>query len=211
MSALEQVVEELRGQLAAKNQARESALALSRETVRSAANAIRALHRHDFATAQRLADQGAASLARAVETLAEHADILHAGFVGDAAKEVVEARIVLAVVQGSPLPTPDALGVDAAAYLNGLAEAVGELRRHLLDYLRRGEVGRCEPMLEIMDEIYSHLVTIDFPDALTGGLRRQTDAVRGILERTRGDLTLAIRQRDLEARLAALERRLPDA
>jgi translin len=106
------------------------------------------------------------------------------------------------------LPDPDELGVDYATYLNGLGEAVGELRRHILDITRKGEISRCEELLEAMDDISGVLVTMDFPDAMTGGLRRTTDAVRGILERTRGDLTIAFRQRELEEKLAAFEKKL---
>lgn len=189
---MDQCVDAIRHRLVAKSKAREEALALCREAIRGSANAIRALHRHDFATAESLADDAGNSLKRAAAALGAHGDILHAGFVHDAAKEYAEARLVLALVRDLPVPTPAELAVDGVAYLHGLAESVGELRRHLLDYLRRGEVARCEPLLERMDEIYGLLVTIDFPDAMTSGLRRSTDSARAILERTRGDLTLAI-------------------
>lgn len=126
----------------------------------------------------------------------------------DAQKEYVEATATLSLVRGEPMPAPGELGVAAAPFLNGLAEAVGELRRYVLDLLRRGEVARCEPILQTMDDIYSLLVTIDYPDALTGGLRRTTDATRAILERTRGDLTFALRQRQLEDSLSRLEGKL---
>jgi translin len=189
---MEAHVEAIRGHLVAKSKAREAALALAREAVRSSANAIRALHRHDFTAAEQLAADAARSLSGATEALGGHGDILHAGFVHDAAKEYAEARLVLALVRDQAIPSPAELGVDGVAYLHGMAESVGELRRHLLDYLRRGEVAPCERLLERMDDIYGQLVTIDFPDAMTAGLRRSTDAARAILERTRGDLTLAI-------------------
>jgi translin len=141
-------------------------------------------------------------LAEAKAALGDHGDILHAGFVHDAAKEYAEARVTLALISGEGgLPDYETLGVEVPAYLNGLAEAVGELRRYLLDRLNAGEIERCEEVLEVMDEVYGALVTFDFPDAMTGGLRRTTDSVRGILERTRGDLVLAARQRQLEESL----------
>lgn len=189
---MEGYVEGIRGHLVAKSKAREAALALARETVRSSANAIRSVHRHEFGSAEELVGEAARSLKGASEALAGHADILHAGFVHDAAKEYAEARLVLALVRDQVVPSPAELGVDGVAYLHGMAESVGELRRHLLDFLRRGEVAPCERLLERMDEIYGQLVTIDFPDAMTAGLRRSTDSARAILERTRGDLTLAI-------------------
>ena len=145
---------------------------------------------------------------RIVADLRPHPDLFYTGYVQDAQKEYVEALATFSLITGEPMQTPEEIGVAAAAFLNGLAEAVGELRRYVLDLLRRGEVGSCEALLRTMDDIYSLLVTIDYPDALTGGLRRTTDATRAILERTRGDLTFALRQRDLEAALARLEGRL---
>ncbi len=211
IEGLASAAEAVHAELVAKNAAREEALTLAREVIRLAANSIRSLHRHDFDGAAALQARAGAQLARAATALAAHPDIYWAGFLQDAHKEYVEACAVLALVRGEPLPGPAALGVGVAAYLNGLGEAIGELRRHLLDHLRRGEVERCEPLLEAMDEIYGVLVTVDYPDAMTGGLRRTTDAARGIIEKTRGDLTVAMRQAQLENRLATFERRLGSA
>src|SRR5690606_8571783 len=145
----------------------------------------------------------------AKEALRKHPDIRFAGFVHDAEKEYAESRLTLAFIAGhNALPRPEDLDVDIPAYLNGLGEAVGELRRYLLDRLRLGEIERCEQVLAVMDEVYGILVTFDYPDAMTGGLRRTTDNTRGILERTRGDLSLAVRQRDLEDKLARFEEKL---
>ncbi|NIO30482.1 MAG: haloacid dehalogenase, partial [Gemmatimonadetes bacterium] len=140
--------------------------------------------------------------------LADHRDIFHAGYVHDAQKEYAEAATTLALIAGRPLPTPDDLGVLNAAYMNGLGETVGELRRHLLDSLREGKVDHCEAVLAAMGDIYDALITMDFPEAITGGLRRTTDAMRGILERTRGDFTMASVQRRLEQRLDEFGKRL---
>jgi translin len=201
--------ESARDALAAKNAAREAALTRCRDTIRNSANAIRAVHRGEFDLAEELASRAGQLLHEATAALRDHGDILHAGFVHDAAKEFAEARATLALISGrGALPTPQSLDVELPAYLNGLGEAVGELRRHLLDTLRSGDVERCEECLTVMDDIYGVLVTFDYPDAMTGGLRRTTDNVRGILERTRGDLSLAVRQRDLEKTLARFEERL---
>ena len=147
------------------------------------------MHRNDFALAEELAAKAGAQLAIAKDSLLGHPDIYHAGFVHDSQKEFAEASITLALIDRRPLPTPESLDIGLPAYLNGMGEAVGELRRHLLDTLRGGDVEQCEAWLGDMDEMYSVLVTVDYPDAMTGGLRRTTDSVRGILEKTRGDLT----------------------
>jgi translin len=133
----------------------------------------------------------------------QYPDIFYAGYTQDALKELTEAHITYALITGESLPAPEGLAVEPASYLNGLAEAVGELRRYVLDRLRRGDVATGERLLAIMDDIYSLLITVDFPDAITGGLRRNTDMVRGVLERTRGDLTTAVRQEEMKAALRA--------
>lgn len=209
-ASLDAIMERVRADFAAKNAAREQALPLCREAIRLSANAIRAVHRDEFDVAQSLIDRAANQLQTAARGLDGHRDIYHAGFVHDAQKEFAEASITLALIAGRALPEPDELGVEYAAYLNGMGEAVGELRRHLLDTLRSGDVQRCETWLRAMDDMYSVLVTVDYPDAMTGGLRRTTDSVRGILEKTRGDLTLSVQQRRLEDRLDGFSARLSD-
>jgi len=198
---LDAIMERVRADFIAKNHARETALPLCREAIRFSANAIRAVHRKEFDIATELVAKAGAQLRIAKESLAGHQDIYYAGFVHDAQKEFAEASITLAIISGHDLPTPDVLDVELPAYLNGMGEAVGELRRHLLDTLRAGDVSQCEAWLRDMDEMYAVLVTIDYPDAMTAGLRRTTDSVRGILEKTRGDLTLSVQQRHLEQRL----------
>jgi translin len=197
-----------RAGLEAKNAAREQALAHSRELVRTCANSIRAVHRDEVDRAAELLASARRMSDRLVDDLASHADLFYSGYVQDAQKELVEASAVFSLVNGTPMPSPEDLRVAPAPFLNGLAEAVGELRRYVLDQLRRGRVERCDALLQTMDDIYSLLVTIDYPDALTGGLRRTTDATRAILERTRGDLTFALRQQELEESLSRLESKL---
>lgn len=206
--ALGAIDEWARSELNAKNAARERALTQSRELIRTCANSIRAVHRQDFDAAADLLTAARAIGDALKSDLAPHPDLYHTGYVQDALKELVEATAVRALVRGEPLPTPGSLGIEVPAFLNGLAEAVGELRRWVLDRLRLGDTATCESILQTMDDIYSMLVTIDYPDALTGGLRRTTDQTRGILERTRGDLTFALRQDQLERSLARVERTL---
>jgi translin len=199
---LENLAEKIRLYFSTKDKAREKALRLSREIIRYSANAIRAVHRQEKLNAEQLLASAQALLKELTDdVLKKNNDLAYAGFVHDAQKELAEASTTLAIVAGKPLPEPEALGVSYPAYLNGLGEAVGELRRYILDSLRRNDLSRCEELLSIMDDIYSVLMTMDFPDGITYGLRRTSDAIRGILERTRGDLTLALRQQELEKKL----------
>ena len=194
--------------LATKHNARERALPRSRSAIRFCANAIRAAHRDEFDQAKKLLTEAGGVLRDMASDLRSHQDIFYAGFVADAQKEYAEAALTSALIRREPLPMPDDLGVEWAPYLNGLGESVGELRRYVLERLRRGEIEGCEALLADMDEIYALLITLDYPDAITGNLRRTTDSVRGILEKTRGDLTVGLSQARLNSTMARLEERL---
>ena len=210
MPSLEELGEKIRSALDEKNLAREEALSLSREIIRTSANTIRAGHRGELARAREMLGSAAGAVGRLRARLnasTANADLLGAGYVHDCQKEYAEAAVFLALIEGGEIPDPDGLRVEYPAYLNGMGEAVGELRRHTLDTMRRGELERAEALLAAMDEIYYLLVTFDYPDALTGGLRRTTDSVRGIIEKTRGELTTALRQDELRGAIeAALDR-----
>ena len=198
---LKAIAAELRPKFAAEDEAREKALRSCRQVIRHSADAIRAVHRQEQDKAKGLLDSAHELLRELNQDLAGHGRLLHSGFVHDAQKEFAEGSITLALIAGEGLPKPEALGINNAAYLDGLGESVGELRRYILDNLRRGDFSRCEELLNIMDEIYGILITMDFPELLAHGLRRTTDAIRGIIERTRGDLTVALRQKKLETKL----------
>jgi translin len=189
----------VRRDLDAANSAREVALAACRRTIRACGSSIRAVHLLRPDDALRLADQAGGDLREAQDALAPFPSLVGSGPLHDAAKEYAEARLTAAMVGGLPLPSPEALALPAAAWLNGLAEAASELRRHLLDRLREGDLSRGEALLAVMDEAYGLLVTMDYPDAVSGGLRRTTDALRAVLERTRGDLTTTLLQSRLQA------------
>jgi translin len=191
----------IRERLTARHEARELALGASRDAIRSAANAIRAVHRGEMDRVTELLAEARAALQVAVGVTEAHPDVRHAGFITDAAKEVAEAELTRAAVAGEGLPGPEDLGVDEVAWLHGLAETVGELRRSSLDRVRGGDLDRAEESLALMQEILAALVTIDVPDGLSRGLRRATDAARAITERTRGDLTAAAGQRELRRAL----------
>lgn len=202
MDNLDAMAEKIRKTLSEKDEAREKMLPLCRDSIRFSSTAIRAVHRREFAEAERLIKSARSVLSEAEKAITGYSELGNTGAVKDAQKEYAEANITLAIVTGKTIPEPDELGIDVAAYLNGLGEAIGEIRRYLLDSMRKGDLARGEELLTVMDDVYSILVTIDFPDALTGGLRRTTDMVRGVLEKTRSDLTLAITQKSLEKRLA---------
>jgi len=210
MHNIEEIADRIRRSLDARTAARDGALAQTRRLVRHCANAIRAVHREEY----QLADENLAQareLAGSLQSdLAPYADLFHSGYTQDALKEYAEASIVYALVRDEPLPTPEALSLEHATYLQGLAEAVGELRRRSLDLLRLGHSQDAERLLSCMDDIYTVLVTMDYPDAITGGLRRLTDIARGVTERTRGDMTISLRQEQLERSLQRLEDKLAD-
>lgn len=212
MPELAQIIDGLRAEFATKNEVRDVTLSRSRELIRLCSLSIRSIHRHEWDEASALLASAREAAAVMTSSLSTYADLNEAGYTQDALKELVEAHVLYAFVQSSPgpdgtgrgdLPGPTELDVPPAAYINGVAEAASELRRFVLDLIRLGRTAEAEPYLILMDEVYSHLITLDFPDALTGGLRRTTDMLRGVLERTRGDLTVAVRQEELQAALDA--------
>jgi translin len=214
MTELSQIIESIRSELSAKNQVRDATLNRSRELIRFCALSSRAIHRHEWAEASAGLKTAREAAAVMSADLVAYPDLYEAGYTQDALKELAEAHLLYVFVHGKqgeqpePLPGPVDLGIPAAAYLNGLAEAASELRRFVLDLIRLGRTSEAEPYLDVMDDIYSHLVTMDFPDALTGGLRRTTDALRAVLERTRGDLTVTVRQEELQVALALFEQQV---
>ncbi len=214
MKTLESVVEAIREELTQQDAVRDLTLQRSRLLIRHCANSIRATHRHDYAQAHALLQEASEAARVMQQEAAPFGEIASAGYLLDALKEYAEAALTLAFAVGEELPDPASLGVPNASYLNGLGEAAGELRRFALDAMRRNDLAEAERMLEIMDEIYIQLVTMDFPDTLTRGLRRTTDMVRGVTERTRGDLTTAVGASKLQDALrsfeARLERRMSD-
>jgi translin len=205
MENLENIIEEIHHSFDVRTKARDQALKQARMLTRFSANAIRAVHRNEFDSAQDQLTNADELVKSLKENLAEYPDLYFAGYTQDAMKEFAEASITFALINNESLPSPEELGLEHNTYLKGLAEAAGELRRKCLDILRHGHSIEAEKLLGHMDDIYSVLVTIDYPDAITGGLRRLTDIVRGVTERTRGDLTLSSRQERLEKRLQGLE------
>ena len=208
LEGLDTVVEDIRQQFEAKNAARDAAINQSRGLIQHCANAIRAVHRHEWELAQARLAQARAAAEAMCTLVAAYPDLYHSGYTQDALKEYVEACAIYALVRGEAFPTPESLAVEPATYLNGLCEAASELRRQILDILRHGHSAEAERLLSAMDTIYGLLIGLDFHDSITGGLRRRVDALRAVLERTRGDVTSSLRQQALQTALADFERRL---
>lgn len=208
MDELETTAETIRRYMEQIDSARDLAYRRSRSLIALCARSIRSIHREEWDTAESLLVEARQATDDLVGGVRDHAELYFAGYTQDAVKEFVEANLVYAMVRNRPLPTPEQLGSESNTWLNGLAEAASELRRRILDLLRKGETAEAERLLDAMDLIYSTLVTFDFADQITGGLRRRTDALRAVFERTNGDVANSYRSSQLEAALKALEARL---
>lgn len=208
MDNLDSIAEKVHAAFALRTEAREKALAQARSLTRHCANAIRAIHREERQAALEEMDRAASLVKELRQNSASFPEIYFEGYTQDALKEYAEAMIVFALTLNGHLPTPEQLGLEYATYLKGMAEAVGELRRRCLDSLRLADTQEAERMLSYMDDIFAILVTMDYPDAITGGLRRLTDIARSLIERTRGDLTISLRHEKLEQSLRNLEEKL---
>ena len=204
MRKIESITEQIRSDFNRRSAARDKALAKARELTRACSLAIRAAHRLEADTMASLLSEARALADALRDELRDYPDLYHAGYTQDALKEFVEASATCALIQNQPLPTPEDLGAASATYLNGLAETIGELRRRTLDILRHGYSQEAERLLSHMDDIYGALVSMDYPDAITNGLRRQTDVARSIIEKTRGDVTFSLRGGHLEQAIGRL-------
>lgn len=205
MKNLEAIIDRIHSDFETRTSARDQALSHARLLTRHCAHAIRAIHRNENDEARKKITEAHELVDELTKNLVDHPDLYYAGYTQDALKEFAEATITIALINNDNLPTPEELGITYMTYVKGLAESAGELRRRTLDILRHGYSEDAERLLDHMDEIYASLVTMDYPDAITGGLRRLTDIVRGVTERTRGDMTLSIRQQRLEAQLQKVE------
>lgn len=208
MHKIEKIAEQIRQNFEVRTSIRDEALKQARQLTRACSLAIRAVHRNDFDTMEACLAEAQTLANRLRDDLKDYPDLYYAGYSQDSLKEFVEANVTCALIQNQALHTPEELGVEDATYLNGLAEVVGELRRRILDILRSGYSQEAERLLSHMDDIYSALVTMDFPDAITGGLRRQTDIVRNLVEKTRGDVTFSLRGEDLTQAIIILSKEL---
>jgi translin len=205
---LDQITDLIRNNFEDVNDARDNAYEQSRRLISVCAKSIRAIHREEWDQAEELMNQAQTAAESLVEGVQNYPALYFAGYTQDALKEYVESRLTYALVRDLSLPTPEELGAEGNTWLNGLAEAATELRRRILDIIRHGHSDEAERLLGVMDDIYSILVTFDFNDSITGGLRRRTDTVRAVLERTRGDVTTSLRQAELERALEALEAKI---
>jgi len=208
MHKLEKIAEQIRQNFEVRTAVRDNALKQARQLTRACSLAIRAVHRSDFDNMENNLKEAQTLADKLRSDLKDHPDMYYAGYSQDALKEFVEANVTCALIQNQALHTPEELGVEYSTYLNGLAEVVGELRRRILDILRSGYSQEAERLLTHMDDIYSVLVTMDFPDAITSGLRRQTDLVRNLVEKTRGDVTFSLRGEDLTQAIETLSKQL---
>ncbi|MCA9934629.1 MAG: haloacid dehalogenase [Ardenticatenaceae bacterium] len=208
MDQLDIVAEAIQSEFEQASTARDQAYQRSRALISLCARAIRAVHREEWETADSLIAQARDAANTLVDGVRHYPALYFAGYTQDAIKEFVEANLTYALIRNQPLPSPQELNAESNTWLNGLAEAATELRRRILDIIRHGHSDEAERLLDNMDQIYSILVTFDFNDSITGGLRRRTDTVRAVLERTRGDVTTSLRQAQLEEALEALEARL---
>lgn len=208
MNKLQGIADQIRQSFDTRTRARDQALSQARQLTRACSLAIRAVHRDEGALMNELLAEARKLAGSLKNDLAGYPDLLYAGYTQDALKEFVEANVTCALIQNRPLPAPEELDVPGFTYLNGLAEVIGELRRRTLDILRHGYSQEAERLLGIMDEIFSVLVTMDYPDAITGGLRRQTDLARSIIEKTRGDITFSLRGEHLEQAIGRLSAQL---
>ncbi|CAJ38123.1 haloacid dehalogenase [Methanocella arvoryzae] len=205
---IEEICDRIRARFDAMDKAREQSLALSRKITRNSGDAIKAIHRGEWDQSAKLIDETRSLVLQVNDILRDFPDIYYSGYVGNAQTEYAEVSILNAVLHGENIPSPDELQVDYAAYLNGVGDTIGELRRHILDQIRTGRPEEGEKYLDLMDELYTELMSFDYPDAITHGLRKKTDVARSLIERTRGEITNALQIKDLKDAMGSFKQKI---
>jgi translin len=208
MRGMNEICDHIRVRFDDMDRAREHSLGLARRIIRNSGDAIKAIHRGEWDRADELVNETGDLVKQVNDLLSDKPDIYYSGYVGNAQTEYAEVSVLSAVLRDTTIPTPHELGIDDAAYLNGIGDVVGELRRHILDLIRKGRPAEGEKYLEVMDEFYTEMMSFDYPDAITHGLRKKTDVARSLIERTRGDLTNALQVKDLKSAMEQFEKRI---
>jgi len=170
---------------------REEVLQKTRLIVRKAAETIKAVHREEWDNAEKNIAEMRTALKSVGEQVKQHETLAKRNYVEISEQEFAEAAILYSLLHESQIKTPSDLQIPDLSWLLGLADVAGELRRHCLDAIRNGNMAVAEHMLELMEEIYQNLFSLDYPKGLLGGLREKTDAVRKMLQATRGELAIA--------------------
>ena len=202
MEKLDKVGSRIKRSLDNKDKSREKGLPLTRKVIRFSSEIIKMAHRGQLQESRTLLEEAGKILREAQKSLEKYPDIYYGGFLQSAEKEYAEATITLALIKKQSLPSPEVLKIGETSYLRGMGEAIGEMRRYILDSIRKDKLSDCERLLGLMDEMYYFLFSFDYPEPLVKGLRRTVDSARGLIERTRADVTNAVCQKRLEEKLS---------
>ena len=205
MQKLEEIANKIEDYLGEKNQVREVALRKAREIIKKSSGIIQTIHKckeseRDIITLKK----NGIELKNMVQS---HLDLYYSGFVENAYMEMCEAVILYSIIKNQPLPTIEELEVTSSSYLLGIGDVIGELRRIVLDSLRKGEIEKASNYLDIMEDLYLILMRFNYPNAIVN-IRRKQDIARGLLEKTRGEVAFAFRGKSLEEKIAKLEEKI---
>ncbi|WP_457619607.1 hypothetical protein [Methanopyrus sp.] len=200
---LRETIEDIRGELDALDEARDEAQVVLRDLHKLSSEAVYEVHRGNLEEARRRLDEAAELVSKLHDLLGDFPELLRTGFAENHLQEYAEAEILYSIVKDLRAPSPEEINVSPRAYLLGLLDAVGELRRIVVDALREGDLDRAEEFLGIMEEIYSLTMTFDYPRSVVPNLKRKQDVARSLLEKTRSEVTIAGKTEELKR---ALER-----
>lgn len=199
MKNLDKIVDKIEKSIDNKDKTREQALKSSRDIIIGCRKAIQCLHQNNKKDAKKHIKNSSEKLMQLQDLTKDYSDLYHAGFVENAAQEYVEAHCLYNIMHGKDLPDPDEIQTTYSAYLLGLCDVVGELRRNALDFIRKGDDSKANECLDMMEKIYGAIIRFDYPSALVP-IRRKQDIARGLIERTRGELAIASCERRIEYR-----------
>ncbi len=201
---LEEIGKEIEEVLDEKDSVREIAIKSSREIIRIASRVITKLHRRENEIEEIRRIKEEVWHLRSL-LLNEYPDLFYSGFVQNALQEYVEALLLEAIINKKDIPSPKELYVNPSAYLMGCGDVVGELRREVLESLRVGNFNQAESYLQLMEEFYEMLMRFNYPSGLVP-IKQKQDVARALVEKTRGEITIAAMNRNLELKIEKFEK-----
>jgi len=194
---LQKIFSEITESLELLYQDREEILKLSRSIIRDCSIAIKNIHRKEFNKFQEKLNSIKIDHQSLVKLVDKNLGVFFK-YLKTPEQEYAEAIAFYSIINKKNIPTPLELRINPLNFILGLADVIGELRRYALDNIRNSQFEDLNDILEGMDEIYTYLFTIDYPSAVTQDLRHKVDVARNIIEKTRGDISLAIQMDDLK-------------
>ena len=180
----DKVFDSIRVQLDKLDADREKILRSNREIIRSCSQIIESIHRNDLKDIETKIKETRESIAEIEKNARKTENVIRKNYLTTVNQEFTEAVTFFHYATGKEIPTYQELNVNPYEYILGLADLVGELKRMVLNSIRKDDYDKAEEIYEFMDELYQKLFSLDYPSGMLPGFRKKVDVARNIVRRT---------------------------